>query len=132
VYVAAYAPDEGDTIASLEQLAPGGRIGPGTLTLRPLPAPDGGQALEGYIRTDAFHGIFAADLPADTAAATAASQRPAALSTLGEPSGPPAWKSIASWYLVADVTTPLGARSSASWPNASALTRSRSRSSHTP
>jgi hypothetical protein len=30
------------------------------------------------------------------------------------------------------VTTPLGARSSASWPNASALTRSRSRSSHTP
>ncbi len=108
VYVAAYAPDEGDTIASLEQLAPGGGIGPGTLTLRPFPAPDGGQALEGYIRTDAFLGLFAADLPADTAAAMAASQRPAALSTLGEPSGPPAWKSIASWYLVAGRDNAIG------------------------
>jgi hypothetical protein len=28
------------------------------------------------------------------------SQRPAALATLGEPSGPPAWKTIPSWYLV--------------------------------
>jgi hypothetical protein len=28
----------------------------------------------------------------------AAAQRPAALSTLGEPSGPPAWKTIPSWY----------------------------------
>jgi pimeloyl-ACP methyl ester carboxylesterase len=28
------------------------------------------------------------------------SQRPGALATLGEPSGPPAWKEIPSWYLV--------------------------------
>jgi hypothetical protein len=31
----------------------------------------------------------------------AASQRPPALATLGEPSGPPAWEDIPSWYLVA-------------------------------
>ena len=31
----------------------------------------------------------------------AVSQRPAALPTLGEPSGPPAWADIESWYLVA-------------------------------
>ena len=31
----------------------------------------------------------------------AVSQRPAALATLGEPSGPPAWKTLPSWYLVA-------------------------------
>ena len=108
VYVAAYAPDEGDTIASLEQLAPGGGIGPATLTFRPFPAPDGSQGLEGYINTDAFRGIFAADLPSETAAAMAASQRPAALSTLGEPSGPPAWKSIPSWYLVAGRDNAIG------------------------
>jgi pimeloyl-ACP methyl ester carboxylesterase len=100
VYVAAYAPDEGDTIGSLEQLAPGGGIGPATLTLRPFPAPDGSQEIEGYITTDAFRRLFAADLPPDITAAMAASQRPAALSTLGEPSGLPAWKSIPSWYLI--------------------------------
>jgi pimeloyl-ACP methyl ester carboxylesterase len=32
----------------------------------------------------------------------AASQRPGSLSTLGEPSGVPAWKTIPSWYLVAN------------------------------
>jgi pimeloyl-ACP methyl ester carboxylesterase len=31
----------------------------------------------------------------------AASQRPTELTTLGEPSGVPAWKTIPSWYLVA-------------------------------
>jgi pimeloyl-ACP methyl ester carboxylesterase len=31
----------------------------------------------------------------------AATQRPAALATLSEPSGVPAWKTIPSWYLVA-------------------------------
>jgi pimeloyl-ACP methyl ester carboxylesterase len=31
----------------------------------------------------------------------AAGQRPAAFATLGEPSGPPAWAGIPSWYLVA-------------------------------
>jgi pimeloyl-ACP methyl ester carboxylesterase len=32
----------------------------------------------------------------------AASQRPAELATLGQPSGVPAWKTIPSWYLVAN------------------------------
>jgi pimeloyl-ACP methyl ester carboxylesterase len=31
----------------------------------------------------------------------AASQRPAALATLAQPSGLPAWQSIPSWYMVA-------------------------------
>jgi pimeloyl-ACP methyl ester carboxylesterase len=108
VYIAAYAPDAGDSVASLETLAPGGGIGPATLTLRPFPAPDGSQALEGYITTGVFRDIFAADVPRQTAAAMAVSQRPAALSLLGEPSGPPAWKSIPSWYLVAGRDNAIG------------------------
>jgi pimeloyl-ACP methyl ester carboxylesterase len=38
----------------------------------------------------------------------AASQRPAALATLGTPSGEPAWKTIPSWYLASsgDKTIP--------------------------
>jgi len=109
VYVAAYAPDAGDTILALSELGTDDMIGPATLTLRPFPAPDGSEALEGYINLDVFHEIFAADLPRKQARAMALSQRPAALATLGEPSGPPAWKSIPSWYLVAGSDRAVGA-----------------------
>jgi pimeloyl-ACP methyl ester carboxylesterase len=100
VYVAAFAPDEGDSVESLGRLGTGGRLGPETLDLRPYPAPVGAPPLEGYIKLDVFREIFAADLPRRQARAMARSQRPAALLTLGEPSGPPAWKTIPSWYLV--------------------------------
>ena len=48
----------------------------------------------------AFRDVFAADLPRKLAAVMAASQRPASLVTLGEPSGAPAWASIPSWAVV--------------------------------
>jgi pimeloyl-ACP methyl ester carboxylesterase len=108
VYVAAYAPDAGDSVASLATLGTGGKIGPATLTLRPFPAADGTQALEGYINLNVFRQIFAADLPRKQARAMALSQRPAALAALGEPSGPPAWKAIPSWYLVAGSDNAIG------------------------
>ena len=38
----------------------------------------------------------------------ALSQRPAALQTLGEPSGEPAWRTIPSWYLVAGRDNAIG------------------------
>ena len=38
----------------------------------------------------------------------AASQRPTALSTLSDPAGPPAWKTIPSWYLVAGADKVIG------------------------
>ena len=109
VYVAAYAPDEGDSIGSLAARVPGGMIGPATLIFRPFPGPDGRPALEGYVNPSVFREIFAADLPADRAAVMAASQRPGAAQTLGEPSGPPAWKTIPSWYLVAGADVGVGA-----------------------
>ncbi len=100
VYVAAFAPDEGDSVSSLGQLGTGGMLGPDTLDLRPYPAPEGAPPLEGYIKLNVFRDIFAADLPRKLARTMALSQRPAALLTLGEPSGAPAWKTIPSWYLV--------------------------------
>jgi pimeloyl-ACP methyl ester carboxylesterase len=108
VYVAAYAPDQGDTVASLATLGTGGEIGPATLDLRPYPAPDGTQALEGYIKLDVFRDIFAADVPPRQAAVMARSQRPAALATLGEPSGPAAWHTIPSWYLIPTLDHAIG------------------------
>jgi pimeloyl-ACP methyl ester carboxylesterase len=101
VYVAAYAPDAGDTIATLGALAPGGMIGPPTLDFRTVPAPDGTTTtVEGLIKPSVFHKIFAADLSPRETVPMAAEQRPLAVSALGEPSGPPAWKTIRSWYVL--------------------------------
>ena len=108
VYIAAYAPREGDTVAALSAMAPGGMIGPATLDLRPYPLPDGTQGLEGSIKTAVFREIFAADLPKRLTRVMAASQRPAAVTALGEPSGPPAWAQIQSWYLVAGRDNAIG------------------------
>jgi pimeloyl-ACP methyl ester carboxylesterase len=110
VYVAAYAPDEGDTVGGLETLAPGGMIGPPTLDIRTYPTPDGQQAPEATIKPSAFHAVFAADLPRSETNVMATEQRPAALATLGEPSGPPAWKTIPSWYIVAGKDNAIGTR----------------------
>jgi pimeloyl-ACP methyl ester carboxylesterase len=102
VYVAAYAPDAGDTVVGLNGLGGGGgMIGPATLDLHPFIAPDGTEQAEGTIKTAVFRRIFAADVPRKLADAMAVSQRPGAVATLSEPSGPPAWRSVKSWYLVA-------------------------------
>jgi hypothetical protein len=45
--------------------------------------------------------VFAADLPAQQAAVMAATQRPVSELAFTEPSGPPAWKSLPSWTLLA-------------------------------
>jgi pimeloyl-ACP methyl ester carboxylesterase len=110
VYVAAYAPDEGDTVGGLETLAPGGEIGESTLDIRTYPAPDGTPAPEATIKPRVFHHVFAADLPTSETDLMATEQRPAALSTLGETSGPPAWKTIPSWYIVAGKDNAIGTR----------------------
>jgi pimeloyl-ACP methyl ester carboxylesterase len=100
VYIAAFVPDQGDSVQSLGQKIPGGMIGPDTLNIRAYPLPDGTQGQEGYIKPSVFRQIFAADLPARQTNVLAAAQRPASLLSLGEPSGPPAWKTIPSWYLL--------------------------------
>jgi pimeloyl-ACP methyl ester carboxylesterase len=109
VYIAAYAPDEGDTVQGINTLGAGGSmLGPTTLLPRPYIAADGTQQLEAYIKPSVFREVFAADVPTKTADLMAAAQRPAALATLGQPSGPPAWKTIPSWYLVAGHDNAIG------------------------
>ena len=48
-----------------------------------------------------FREVFAADLSADQAAVMAATQRPIAAAAFSDVSGPPAWKSLPSWAVVA-------------------------------
>lgn len=100
VYIAAYALDEGETIAEANALGGGHSELGEHLVLRPFPG-GGATDADAYVDPAFFHELFAADLRAKDAAVAAASQRPAAISVFGEPSGPPAWQAIPSWYLVA-------------------------------
>ena len=96
VYVAAFAPEEGETLSEVLAKNPGSEVGGPNLILRPYP---GGTDV--YINPVDFHRVFCADLPASQAALMAATQRPIAAAALSEPSSAPAWKTIPSWYMVA-------------------------------
>ncbi len=107
VYVAAFLPDEGESVQALAEQATDSLLGP---NLRPAeyPLPDGSIGHELYIDQAAFHEVFCADLPAEQAAALAVSQRPGADIGFGEPSGPAGWKTLPSWAVVATADMTIG------------------------
>ena len=95
VFVAAFAPEEGESIGELSGLYPGSTLGD---TLKPVPLPDGTADL--YIRQDEYRGQFAADVSAERAALMAATQRPLRDVALNEASGSPAWRDVPSWFVI--------------------------------
>ncbi|TQM84481.1 alpha/beta hydrolase family protein [Saccharothrix saharensis] len=101
VYVAAFAPDAGDTVGGLQVRFPGTKLGLPALDVREFPLAGGGVGHEGYVKPALFRDIFAGDLPPAKAALLAATQRPADVQTLGQVSGEPAWRTIPSWALIA-------------------------------
>ena len=101
VFIAAFAPDKGESLAQLVTMNPGSQIGPTTLDFRPYPLPGGGTGIDLYIKKSAFHDAFAADLPLQMTDQMQATQRPFANAAFVAPSGEPAWKTIPSWYMVA-------------------------------
>jgi pimeloyl-ACP methyl ester carboxylesterase len=100
VYVAAYAPKAGESVAAANELGGGHTAVTDHLVIRPYPgAPEGDG--DAYIDPTWFHRLFAQDLPRAVTGPMAVSQRPGALAALVTPSGEPAWKTVPSWYLVA-------------------------------
>jgi pimeloyl-ACP methyl ester carboxylesterase len=98
VYVAAFAPEAGETAAALSGRFPGSTLAP---TLGPaVLLPDGSHDL--YIEQEKFHAQFAADLSPAAAELMAASQRPIRDSALSEPAGQPAWQALPSWFVYGD------------------------------
>jgi pimeloyl-ACP methyl ester carboxylesterase len=92
VYIAAFAPDKGESVASLiKNPVPGAPVPP------ILPPQDG------YLLLDKakFAASFAADVPKDKADFMANSQVPWGLDALNGAVSEPAWKIKPSWYLVA-------------------------------
>ena len=92
VYIAAFAPDAGESVNTLIADPP-----PGAPVPPILPPVDGFLFLD----REKFAASFAADLPAGEAQFMADSQVPWGVDALGGAITEPAWRSRPSWYLVA-------------------------------
>ncbi len=92
VYIAAFAPDAGESVSSLIANPPAG-----------APVPPILPPVEGFLFLDRakFAASFAADVDAETAAFMAQSQVPWGVAALSGAVTAPAWKSKPSYYLVA-------------------------------
>jgi pimeloyl-ACP methyl ester carboxylesterase len=101
VYVAAFAPDEGETLGQVEAGSKDSVLESALVALHYPSANGAGQSVEFAIEPTKLKDAFAADLPAEQTALMAATQRPAAEAAFTEPNGPPAWKHLPSWAVVA-------------------------------
>ena len=91
VYIAAFAPDKGESVSSLiKNPVPGAPVPP------ILPPQDGYLFLD----KEKFAASFAGDVAAETAAFMADSQVPWGVEALSGTISQPAWKTKPSWYLV--------------------------------
>ncbi|MGA2428673.1 MAG: alpha/beta hydrolase [Candidatus Acidiferrum sp.] len=93
VYVAALAPDEGETVAKVfyrDEKSPEA----------PKLAPDSHGFI--WMPDDGFHRAVAHKASANQAKIAAAVQRPLAVQCIQEPAPPPLWKSQPSWFLIAE------------------------------
>ena len=109
VYVAAFAPDEGERLIEIENDSKDSVL---NTALMPLQYPTGeGEetAVEFAIDPAKFHDAFAADLPAEQSAVMAATQHPVAELGFSEPNGEPAWKNLPSWAVVSSDDKAAGA-----------------------
>ena len=100
VYVAAFAPDEGETLGGIEGDSKDSVLSSALVQLQ-YPTGEGSEtAVEFAIDPEKFHDAFAADLPEEQTAVMAATQRPVAELAFSTPSGAPAWKILPSWAVV--------------------------------
>src|SRR5262249_17779134 len=95
VYIAGFAPDEGENLTDLQSRFPAPGIVP---YIREHELPEGGK--EFTLAPEGFHESFCADIPAADAAFYAISQRPLAGVALTEAASTPAWRSRPVWAVL--------------------------------
>jgi len=107
VYIDAFAPDQGESLASLSSVPPPPGQSPSCLSGDPTTVfnfvPLTGGDTDLYVKPSLFPSCFANDLPPNEGAVLASTQRAFALSALPQLSGVPAWKTIPSFYLVGTI-----------------------------
>src|SRR5882757_10035470 len=102
VYVAGFAPDEGESITDLQGRYPSLAMGN---FLQPRPLPDAGAELS--VDPERFHDIFCADVPGDQAAFMAHAQRPLSATAFEEPATAAAWRTKPSWAVFGTADQPI-------------------------
>jgi pimeloyl-ACP methyl ester carboxylesterase len=99
VYVAAFAPDEGETLGAATAASKDAVLG-SVLVPHRYPAATGDEAVEFTIDPEGFRDAFAADLPDETTVVLAATQRPVAELAFSEPTESAAWRNLPSHAIV--------------------------------
>jgi pimeloyl-ACP methyl ester carboxylesterase len=101
VYVAAFAPDEGEPLGAIASNSKDSEVVPALIPLQ-YPTGEGQEetAAEFTIDPERFHEVFAFDLSVEQSALMATTQRPLVESVFSEPTGVPAWKKLPSWAVV--------------------------------
>lgn len=102
VYVAGFAPDEGESIADLQGRFPSLAMGD---FLQPTPLPDG--AVELAVDPQRFQGVFCADAPDADAGFMARAQRPLLATAFEEPATAAAWRMKPSWAVFGTADQPI-------------------------
>jgi pimeloyl-ACP methyl ester carboxylesterase len=101
VFVAAFAPDTDEVLGEVAAESKDSVLMT-VLVQRTYPTGKDGETEPEFVVDPAkLREAFAADLPEDRTAVMAATQRPAAAAAFSDKSGPPAWKSLPSWSVVA-------------------------------
>jgi pimeloyl-ACP methyl ester carboxylesterase len=109
VFVAAFATEEGEVLGEATATSKDAILGT-ALVPHQYPTGDGEKtATEFSVDSAKFHEVFAADLPQAQAALMAATQRPVSEVGFSDRSGPPAWKNLPSWTVVATADKAAGA-----------------------
>ena len=101
VFVAAFAPDEGETLGQIEAGSKDSVLNSALVSLTYPTGDNGKTATEYALNPATARDAFAADLTEEQAALIAAIQRPASELAFTDPSGPPAWRKLPCWAVVA-------------------------------
>src|SRR3954449_8153587 len=102
VYVAGFAPDEGESVMDLQGRFPSLTMGN---FLQPRPLPDGDVELS--VHPERFYNVFCADVADDQAAFMAHSQRPLSATAFEEPATAAAWRTKPSWAVFGTADQPI-------------------------
>lgn len=109
VYVAAFAPDEGETLGEVLATSKESILYP-ALVESQYPTGQGSEtAGEAIVDPAKFHEVFTADLPQSESDVLGASQRPVAEGAFAEKNAHPGWKDLPGWAAVGTEDKAIGA-----------------------
>ncbi|XMN10350.1 alpha/beta fold hydrolase [Streptomyces griseobrunneus] len=109
VYVAAFIPEDDETLGTLMEQHPDSAIPPLPQQTFSYTLADATTGTDVFLDPVRFRASFAADVSEEESALMAASQRPVSVAAFGQPTRQAAWKKLPSWALIATEDQAIGA-----------------------